>query len=161
MEPVRPGRKLDWWTAQVRRCILNAVRIRKTLGSLIPELPELSPLVGKTVEIIVLEEGGAETSPTFWESPDVEQLRIAQAVSPGSTLDVLIGGWPEKTDDGLDEDGEIAGRYVARDGDDLPLPPGSPRALSVRAHAAPLRNSTTFTVSNTMVRSKNTDRCWM
>ena len=29
------------------------------------------------------------------------------------------------------------------------------------AHAAPLRNSTTFTVSNTIVRSKITDRCLM
>ena len=36
--------------------MMNALRIRKRLDSPIPQLPELSPLVGNDVEIIVLEE---------------------------------------------------------------------------------------------------------
>ena len=35
---------------------MNAVRIRKKIESSIAGLPELDPMVGKTVEIIVLEE---------------------------------------------------------------------------------------------------------
>ena len=36
---------------------MNAIRIRKTIESETLHLPELRPLVGRTVEIIVLEEG--------------------------------------------------------------------------------------------------------
>ena len=35
---------------------MNAVRIRRKLESDTPHLPELKPLIGKNVEIIVLEE---------------------------------------------------------------------------------------------------------
>jgi len=37
---------------------MNAVRIRTHLQSETPHLPEIRPLVGKDVEIIVLDEGG-------------------------------------------------------------------------------------------------------
>jgi hypothetical protein len=36
---------------------MNAIRIRKQLNSETLHLPELRPLLGRTVEIIVLEEG--------------------------------------------------------------------------------------------------------
>ena len=39
---------------------MNAIRIRQTLQSHVVDLPELAPLVGKNVEIIVLEEPDAE-----------------------------------------------------------------------------------------------------
>ena len=35
---------------------MNAVRFRKRLDAPVPEFPELTPMVGKEVEIIVLEE---------------------------------------------------------------------------------------------------------
>jgi hypothetical protein len=35
---------------------MNAIRIRKRLDSQVLDLPELAPLLGKSVEIIVLEE---------------------------------------------------------------------------------------------------------
>ena len=35
---------------------MNAIRIRTTLDSDTPYLPELKPLIGRTVEIIVIEE---------------------------------------------------------------------------------------------------------
>jgi hypothetical protein len=35
---------------------MNALRIKRRFESPIPELPELNPLIGKDVEIIVLEE---------------------------------------------------------------------------------------------------------
>ncbi len=38
---------------------MNAIRIRKHLGAAIPELPELTPFIGKTIELIVLEESSA------------------------------------------------------------------------------------------------------
>lgn len=42
---------------------MNAVRIRRKLESDTPHLPELKPLVGKTVEIIVLEESAPPITP--------------------------------------------------------------------------------------------------
>jgi hypothetical protein len=67
----------------------------------------------------------------------------------------------DQADDRLHEDRHVPGRDVPRDGDDLPLAAGGPGALAVSAHAAPFRKSTTLTVSKTMVRSKNTERCLM
>src|SRR6185436_17801960 len=63
--------------------------------------------------------------------------------------------------DGLGEYREVASGDVPGDGDDLSFLSGSPAPLRLDVHAAPLPNSTTFTVSNTIVRSKNTERCLM
>jgi len=38
---------------------MNAIRIYRHLDSVIPQLPELTPLVGRDVEIIALESGEA------------------------------------------------------------------------------------------------------
>lgn len=38
---------------------MNAIRIRRTLDSETLHLPELKPLIGRTVEMIVLDESGA------------------------------------------------------------------------------------------------------
>ena len=37
---------------------MNAIRIHKRLNSVIPQLPELAPLIGRDVEIIATERGG-------------------------------------------------------------------------------------------------------
>src|SRR4029079_15303296 len=66
-----------------------------------------------------------------------------------------------ETDDGLGDDRQIPRRNVAGDGDDLSFAPRRPGAFAVAAHAAPLPKRTTLTVSNTIVRSKNTERCLM
>lgn len=43
---------------------MNAIRFRRTIDSETLHLPELRPLLGRTVEIIVLEEqGGADVRP--------------------------------------------------------------------------------------------------
>jgi hypothetical protein len=49
---------------------MNAIRIRKKLDSATLHLPELLPLVGRTVEIIVLDEGapGAEAPSTRYDA---------------------------------------------------------------------------------------------
>ena len=44
---------------------MNAVRIRKTFHSPIPELPELDPMIGKALEIIALEEPAGSTAPSI------------------------------------------------------------------------------------------------
>jgi hypothetical protein len=46
-----------------RELTVNAIRIRTKLESHTLHLPELQALVGKTVEIIVLEESGASAEP--------------------------------------------------------------------------------------------------
>ena len=53
--PVNAGKWVEWEGTDGGRP-MNAIRIRKKLDSDTLHLPELQPLVGKNVEIIVLEE---------------------------------------------------------------------------------------------------------
>lgn len=41
---------------------MNAIRVRRRLDSHVVDIPEAGPMIGKVVEIIILEE--AETAPT-------------------------------------------------------------------------------------------------
>jgi hypothetical protein len=71
---------------------MNAVRIRKRLDEPIPQLPELTPLVGRTVDIIVLDES---------ETAQSEQISDANS---SARFDDLLGGWPDgERDDGFDD----------------------------------------------------------
>ena len=57
---------------------MNAIRIHKHLDSESMTLPELKPLVGKDVEIIVLEESAGKNRLI----PDAEELVRANRLSP-------------------------------------------------------------------------------
>lgn len=71
---------------------MSVLRIRKRLDEPIPQLPELTPLVGRTVEIIVRDESDIEASE-----------HVANAGSP-ARFDDLLGGWPEDEQaDGFEE----------------------------------------------------------
>ncbi len=54
---------------------MQTIRICRKLESITPHLPELSPLVGKTVEFIVREEFTDETPATKNTPPWVNSLR--------------------------------------------------------------------------------------
>ena len=56
-------------TIGVGRSIVNAIRIRKHIDSDTPYLPELRALIGKTVEIIILD----ETSNSVFEQLETEE----------------------------------------------------------------------------------------
>ena len=78
---------------------MNAVRIRKKLVSAIPQLPELTPLVGRVVEIIVLDDSEAERAPG--NSSSSESVDDAP---PPARFEDLLGGWPEdQLDDGFEQ----------------------------------------------------------
>ena len=65
---------------------MTAIRIKKQLDSETLHLPELKPLLGKQVEIIVLEESSTESSP------------------PQFDFDKQFGsGWPDDVNDGFEE----------------------------------------------------------
>lgn len=83
---------------------MSVLRIRKRLDGPIPQLPELTPLVGRTVEIIVRDESDIEAS---------EQ--VDDASSP-ARFDDLLGGWPEEERaDGFEEAvGEVRRRSWTR-----------------------------------------------
>jgi hypothetical protein len=71
---------------------MSVLRIRKRLDEPIPQLPELTPLVGRTVEIIVLEGSDSGSSE-----------HIADTETP-ARFDDLLGGWPEdERADGFEE----------------------------------------------------------
>ena len=72
---------------------MNTIRIRKHLRAPIPELPELAPLIGTTVEIIAFEEAEAEPAPIapygFWNGLSADELAAQQqkhAVASPETL---------------------------------------------------------------------------
>src|SRR4051794_32056619 len=67
---------------------MNALRIRKRLVAPVPGFPELSPLLGKTVEIIVLSESDAE---------DREEVPSASQ-APRPTQRVRVAGRVESAD---------------------------------------------------------------
>ena len=65
---------------------MNALRIRKHLKGPIAELPELTPMVGKDVEIIVIEEnpsGSPEPSPVAGVGKPFESLEQVRSKLPG------------------------------------------------------------------------------
>ena len=72
---------------------MQSVRIRKRLDAPIPELPELTPLVGKTVEIIAREEpatAGPNIPPyDFWSGPSAEEQAKAQGTKPIKSIEEL------------------------------------------------------------------------
>jgi hypothetical protein len=83
---------------------VNALRIRKRLDAPIPQLPELAPMIGKTVEIIVIEESVGEGNGAAQRPATLEEIAAAQRVQPVSDPQQLSGGWPEdERDDGFDE----------------------------------------------------------
>ena len=67
---------------------MNAVRIRRRLNAAIPEFPELACMVGKNIEIIVIEEPDADISTAydFWNGPTADQLAAQQRVDPVTSL---------------------------------------------------------------------------
>ena len=61
---------------------MKTIRVRRKLDSETLHLPELRPLLGKEVEIIVHEEGAAPTpgADEFWNPPSLEELARRQGV---------------------------------------------------------------------------------
>jgi hypothetical protein len=69
---------------------MNAIRIRKKIDAEIPQLPELTPFIGKTVEMIVLDDPSVaefqqlETEATFFglapppPTPEQQAANLAQ-----------------------------------------------------------------------------------
>jgi uncharacterized protein (DUF433 family) len=70
---------------------MNAVRIRKRIDGPIPQLPELAPMIGKVVEIIVIEE------PQFMDpsAPAPARIRKTPGVCGGDACvgDTRIPVW--------------------------------------------------------------------
>ena len=72
-----------------------------------------------------------------------------------------VEGHHQDTDRRIHADGDVASGQVARHQLERPVP-GTPDTRLVRsAHCAPFPERITFTVSNTMVRSKKIDMCLM
>jgi hypothetical protein len=74
---------------------MNAIRIRRTIDSETLHIPGLRGMIGREVEIIVLEDaaGAVEASPVdhvdpraFWEGKTVDELAKEQGVGPLTTL---------------------------------------------------------------------------
>ena len=63
-------------TLGIRESRLNAIRIDRRLDSQVLDLPELAPLVGKRVQIIVLEEPAVESSQVTAARPQAEPVAL-------------------------------------------------------------------------------------
>ena len=85
---------------------MNALRFRKHLGAPISELPELASMVGKDIEIIVLD----DSARTFTEEQPTSPLSAIEKVDaelgpiPLFDYNAQRGGWPEdERNDGFEE----------------------------------------------------------
>ena len=99
---------------------MNAIRIKRHLDSETLRLPELKPLIGRDVEIIVLEEIRRLAKPAkkkpvkkrFEEDlrkmrnqQTLDELAAAQGVEPVTDFKQLRGIWPkEELEDGFEDD---------------------------------------------------------
>ncbi|HYE16962.1 MAG TPA: hypothetical protein VEA69_00835 [Tepidisphaeraceae bacterium] len=69
---------------------MNAIRIRRRLDSDTLHLPELQSMIGREVEIIVLDDARADAATSldhidpqaFWKGKSVEELAREQGVGP-------------------------------------------------------------------------------
>ena len=68
---------------------MKAIRVRTHLDSDTVHIPELAEMVGKDVEIIVVE--------------DVRDLAIRRPITPIRDVKEIVGGWPGDVDDGIEE----------------------------------------------------------
>ena len=85
---------------------MNAVRIRKFLATPSTEFPELKPMVGKNVEITVLDESQLEESVSVSQIPvsAIEEFDAREGSPPVANFKEMLGGWPEEErDDGFED----------------------------------------------------------
>jgi len=83
---------------------MNAIRLTRHIDSETLHLPELRPLIGKEVEIIVLENGqSGGKDDAFWRNTSLDELAVAQGVTSPQPLQNLRGGWTEEDFDGFEE----------------------------------------------------------
>jgi hypothetical protein len=87
---------------------MNALRIRKRLSAPIPELPELTPLLGKDLEIIVLDEESQvipdpNAKGSFWIPKSAQELADERGIKPIQSIDQLRGDDFADAFEGFDE----------------------------------------------------------
>ena len=84
---------------------MNAIRITKRIDSDMLHVPELRPLIGREVEIIVLHPAAPEriSASEFWKQRTVDELAAAQGVSGPVPFECLRGDWSDSDFDGFDE----------------------------------------------------------
>ena len=85
---------------------MNAIRIRKKIDSETIHIPELRPMIGQEVEIIVLEEKSSPLdqidAQAFWKRKTLDELAAEQGVGPFKFSENL-GHFTEEDFAGFDE----------------------------------------------------------
>ena len=82
---------------------MNAVRFRKRLDAPIAQFPELTPMVGKEIEIIALDDSKADIDSSGLSA--LERYDAAHGGPPApAKFEDLQNGWPEEErNDGFEE----------------------------------------------------------
>src|SRR5258708_4268424 len=77
--------------SSIREVFMAPVRIRKHIDAPIPGLPELTPMIGKTVEIIVVERPDSPQGAPhdFWNPGTLEELAADQGVGVATSPEQL------------------------------------------------------------------------
>lgn len=79
---------------------MSAIRVKTVIDSDTLHLPQLRPLIGRAVEIIVIDQQPAEE---FWAARTVDELATMQGVTPPKALDDLYGDWTDKDFEGFEQ----------------------------------------------------------
>ena len=83
---------------------MRTIRLTRHIDSETLHLPELRPLLGRDVEIIVIENGkAAAEEDQFWHNVSLDELAAAQGINAPQPLDRLRGGWTDDDFDGFEE----------------------------------------------------------
>ena len=111
---------------------MTAIRIRMRIDSETLHLPELKGMIGREVEIIVLDEagtgatapavgGGGTAAYDFWNGPSAEEQAAAQGVKPIGSIEELAH--PDLADafDGFEEALEQWRKEPWRSGEEIDL----------------------------------------
>jgi hypothetical protein len=88
---------------------MNAIRIRKKIDSETIHIPELRPMIGHEVEIIVVDDRQTAASVdgvdpnAFWKGKTIDELAAEQGVAPYSSDDPRRVTFSEEDFEGFDE----------------------------------------------------------
>ena len=97
---------------------MNAIRIRAHVDSETLHLPELKALIGKDVEIIVIEETtvGANAGKEAPRKKTLAEIAAEQGKKPITDVRSTLGAWPEEErNDGFEEDLRALRKQTVRD----------------------------------------------
>lgn len=82
---------------------MSAIRVKTVIDSDTLHLPQLRPLIGHSVEIIVVDQEPPQEDDAFWKGRSVDELAAMQGVTAPKSLEELYGDWTDEDFKGFEQ----------------------------------------------------------